>query len=228
VARTPYKKEPRWRRDIEGSVLIVGQQNLHNELVAYGLHQITGLRCRLVPKPDEKGPEADSDQEHKTLVLVDFTDTRLNEIPGILSAYALIRDPPIPLALYNLEPGTGCEAAAVNKGVSGFFYIHETLELFLRGIRAVLDGQIWLPRGILVDAVMSRLTGRKTEPGRHDELTSREVEVLSLLSRGAGNEEIAGALGIGRNTVRTHLHSVFRKLGVANRAQAALWAAKHL
>jgi len=181
----------------------------------------------LFPKPDAKGPAPNPDPDGCKLVLVDSTDTRTDEIPNILAAYAQHGDPPVPIALYNLEHGTANEAAAIRKGVRGFFYAQETLELFLKGIRAVLEGQIWLPRDILVDAVMSRLAGRRPEAHRHDELTPREVEVLSLLGQGAGNGEIAKVLGISRNTVRTHVHNVLRKLGVANRSQAALWAARH-
>jgi len=217
-----------WPPNVKGKILIVGRQNLQNELLAYGLGQITGLECRLVPKPDAKLPASEERHECHAFVLVDSASIHPDEIPSILAAYAPRRDPPSPTALYNLEPGNGIEAAAVNSGVRGFFYAHETLELFLKGIRAVLDGQIWLPRDVLVDAVMSRLKGPKPEAARHDKLTSREVRVLSCLGQGAGNEEIAKALGIGRNTVRTHLHNVFRKLGVVNRSQAALWAAKHL
>jgi DNA-binding NarL/FixJ family response regulator len=209
-------------------LLIVGRKNLQNELLAYGLSQITGLECRVVPKPDTTGPAPNQGPDRATLILVDSTDTRPDEIPNILTAYAQHGDPPVPVALYNLEHGTANEAAAVGRGVKGFFYAQETLKLFLKGIRAVLEGQIWLPRDILVDAVMSRLTGRRSEARRHDELTPREKEVLSLLGQGAENAEIAKVLGIGRNTVRTHVHSVLRKLGVANRSQAALWAARHL
>jgi len=209
-------------------MLIVGHQNLHNELLAYGLGQITGLRCCLAPKPDAGETTQDTDHGAKTLVLVDSTEARLDEIPKILAAYVPRGDPPVPLALYNLEPGYGREASAISHGVRGFFYVHETLELFLRGIQAILDGQIWLPRGILVEAVMSRLAGRGAKSDNHDGLTSRELEALSLLRQGTGNQQIAELLGVGRNTVRTHLHSAFRKIGVANRSQAALWAAKNL
>ncbi|HVB11328.1 MAG TPA: response regulator transcription factor, partial [Bacillota bacterium] len=59
-------------------------------------------------------------------------------------------------------------------------------------------------------------------------LSTREEEVLRLLSRGATNKEIAAALDISENTVKAHLKSILRKLGVGNRVEAAGWALRHL
>lgn len=57
-------------------------------------------------------------------------------------------------------------------------------------------------------------------------LTPREVQVLNLLATGATNKAIAHALGIGVNTVKRHVRSIFLKLGVSSRTQAALtWTA---
>jgi DNA-binding NarL/FixJ family response regulator len=57
-----------------------------------------------------------------------------------------------------------------------------------------------------------------------DELTDREREVLSLLAAGLQNKQIARRLEISEKTVKAHLTSVFRRIGVADRMQAALWA----
>ena len=59
-------------------------------------------------------------------------------------------------------------------------------------------------------------------------LTRREIEILSMLAVGATNEEIAEALFISPNTVKTHIYNIFKKIHVPNRLQAALWAAKNL
>jgi DNA-binding CsgD family transcriptional regulator len=53
-----------------------------------------------------------------------------------------------------------------------------------------------------------------------DALTDRELEVLRLVAAGAPSREIAGRLGIANSTVKAHLTSIYRKLGVANRVQA--------
>lgn len=58
-------------------------------------------------------------------------------------------------------------------------------------------------------------------------LTDQEQEVLRLLAQALDNQEIAKALVISENTVKSHVSSVLAKLGVANRTQAALWALRH-
>lgn len=58
-------------------------------------------------------------------------------------------------------------------------------------------------------------------------LTKREVEVLNALAHGASNIEIADSLFISPHTVKTHIAHIYDKLGVNDRAQAAVWAARH-
>jgi DNA-binding NarL/FixJ family response regulator len=58
-------------------------------------------------------------------------------------------------------------------------------------------------------------------------LSNREVEVLHLVSAGKSNAEVALGLGISPNTVKRHVDNIFNKLGVDNRVQAAVWAAKN-
>ena len=54
------------------------------------------------------------------------------------------------------------------------------------------------------------------------------MEVLALVSSGARNDEIADRLFISPHTVKTHLYKIYKKIGVPNRLQAALWASKNL
>ena len=58
-------------------------------------------------------------------------------------------------------------------------------------------------------------------------LSPRELEVLGLLSLGATNLEIAAHLNISPHTVKSHVIHIFNKLGVDDRTQAAVWAARH-
>jgi DNA-binding NarL/FixJ family response regulator len=55
-------------------------------------------------------------------------------------------------------------------------------------------------------------------------LTARELDVLALLARGVMYKQIARELSVGRATVRTHLHNIYRKLDVRDRAQAVFYA----
>jgi ATP/maltotriose-dependent transcriptional regulator MalT len=64
-------------------------------------------------------------------------------------------------------------------------------------------------------------------PAKPDNLTSRELEVLRLLTIGRGNADIALALRIGHATVATHVHNILTKTGCANRTEAAAYAVRH-
>jgi DNA-binding NarL/FixJ family response regulator len=61
-----------------------------------------------------------------------------------------------------------------------------------------------------------------------ENLSSRELEVLRLAARGLANKQIARKLGISESTVKVHLGSVFRRIGVTDRTSAALWARQNL
>ena len=60
-----------------------------------------------------------------------------------------------------------------------------------------------------------------------DELTPREMEVLQLIAQGLSNKELANKLTISEKTVKTHLSSIFSKLHLSDRTQAAIYALKH-
>lgn len=136
--------------------------------------------------------------------------------------------PRCPVALFNLEPGTGVEKQAMAAGYRGFFYKTDALDLFVRGVRSMIGGEVWVSRAVLTQC----LTGKRSEDGADmtskARLSPREIEVLALVAVGTANEDVADMLSISSNTVKTHLYSIFKKIGVPSRLQAALWAAKNL
>jgi DNA-binding NarL/FixJ family response regulator len=70
------------------------------------------------------------------------------------------------------------------------------------------------------------LPSRKAEPGA--DLSAREREVLELVAEGMANKQIARRLGIAERTVKVHVGNVFKRIGVADRTSAALWARDNL
>ncbi|HEX3647563.1 MAG TPA: response regulator transcription factor [Pseudonocardiaceae bacterium] len=112
---------------------------------------------------------------------------------------------------------------ALEAGAEGYLLKHSEPERILAGIRDVVNG------GSPLDPKAARvlLTHRRTaeEPGVH--LTGREREVLRMVGDGHPNKTIARRLGITERTVKAHLTSVYQRLGVADRTQAALWAQRH-
>jgi DNA-binding NarL/FixJ family response regulator len=114
---------------------------------------------------------------------------------------------------------------ALDAGAVGYLLKDADPEDILEGIRAVSRGESPLhPR-----AARELLTARHSGPAgeRVPQLTGRELEVLRLVRQGLANKQIARRLGISERTVKAHLTSVFQRLDVADRTQAALWAERN-
>ena len=113
--------------------------------------------------------------------------------------------------------------AAVDAGARGYVLKHVDPDALVEAIRAVHQG------GSPLDPEVGRvvLETHRSAPAR-PELTDREREVLALVRAGLANKEIARRLDISERTVKAHLTSVFQRLGVTDRVQAALWAREHL
>ena len=86
--------------------------------------------------------------------------------------------------------------------------------------RDILNAIHLASRGLHVLPKTAREFGLEEPPGP-DLLTPREADVLELLQQGRSNSEIAGILHVGKETVRTHARSIYRKLGVQNRRELA-------
>lgn len=111
--------------------------------------------------------------------------------------------------------------------LEGYLVSYDRRDLYLKAMRAVSRGELWLPRAALAEALYLRCGYRDDLPAaqgsaRWDPLTEREREIARCLGKGSTNMEIAKELGIKKDTVKKHLRSVFGKLGVRRRAQVAL------
>jgi NarL family two-component system response regulator YdfI len=112
---------------------------------------------------------------------------------------------------------------ALQAGACGYLIKDTTRETLFQAIRAAARGET-----LLQPETMARLLARTTAaPARGHgtlDLTARELEVLDGVVRGERNKEIAVRLGLTEPTVKTHLASIFGKLGVDSRAAAAVAA----
>ena len=116
----------------------------------------------------------------------------------------------------------------VKKGVRGIFYNEDSLSNITKGVPAILKGEFWFSRNALIKFFLDPDQRSESAMEIRARLTTREEEILLLIRTGISNSQIAEKLFISRNTVKTHLYNIYRKLNVPNRLQAALWAAKHL
>ncbi|HET6508255.1 MAG TPA: response regulator transcription factor [Baekduia sp.] len=112
-------------------------------------------------------------------------------------------------------------------------WLHEAHD---RGVDAVVSVSVGtagigqLIRQLALGAVYHPLTAPRpvaTEDPRHSDLTTRELEILRLVAAGASNGQVAMELWVTEQTVKFHLSNTYRKLGVANRTEAAHYAHTH-
>lgn len=114
----------------------------------------------------------------------------------------------------------------IDAGAVGFIPKSSSRTVLLNALRLVLAGGIYLPRIALdgIDNAGQHVQARPKQP--IDGLSDRQMQVLRAVIRGRPNKAIARDLGISEHTVKSHLASVFRALGVGNRTEAVFAAAK--
>ncbi|MGH3778866.1 MAG: response regulator [Pseudonocardiaceae bacterium] len=113
--------------------------------------------------------------------------------------------------------------AALRAGASGFLLKDAAPAEIVNAIRSVVAGEAWLDPAVarrLIDEFAARPEPHTPTPAEMARLTPREREVLSLMSRGLSNADVAVELFISEATVKTHLARVMMKLGVREKAQA--------
>ena len=118
-------------------------------------------------------------------------------------------------------------ARAVAGGAAGYLLKGIDQEEMLQALRAVAGGETLLARADLVRALRSVTDGAAGSRDLIEPLTDREQEVLRLLATGLNNRDMGSVLFIAESTVKTHVEHIIGKLGVSDRVQAAVWAARH-
>lgn len=114
-------------------------------------------------------------------------------------------------------------AQAVRYGASGYLLKDTPPEELVQAIHAVHKGYTHLGPG-LANKLVQQAPQQVTLPPGWTELTPREHDILRLIAQGANNQEIAEALYISEKTVKNHLTSIFSRLNVRDRTQAAILA----
>lgn len=152
--------------------------------------------------------------EHAVLAAVAVPAARLQEVAAtaaLLPTIVIARDPTDADALHALEAGA---IGYVDAGLPG--------SSLARAIDAALQGEIVYSRRVLATAIHGTRATRLRAIGA---LTPRQRQVLTLISQGATDKEIAATLGITASTAQKHASNLVRRLGVPNRAAAVANAA---
>ena len=118
-------------------------------------------------------------------------------------------------------------ARALAGGAAGYLLKGLTSDEMIDSLRRVVAGESLLETAELQRALRGLDTNSVGAADIIQPLTQREIEVLRLLSTGLCNRDIAPLLFISESTVKSHVEHIINKLGVSDRVQAAVWAARH-
>ena len=139
------------------------------------------------------------------------------------------------IILFNLDENPEVANRALLSRIRGVFYTTDNADVLMKGIRLLMEDQLWYRREIMCNALnrmlqynkdaLHKLTEGDIEPVK---LTKREKAIISLMSKGAKNKEIAEDLNISPHTVKTHLYSAFRKTKCRNRIELLSWAQQNI
>lgn len=128
--------------------------------------------------------------------------------------------PDLPVMVVSGSEATEDVRAALAIGALGYMSKSANASTLVSAIRLVLAGEVYVPPFIVQD-IGCTATAMATAPPGFQALTDRQREVLRLVGEDRSNKQIAYALGVTEGTVKAHLTTIFRTLGVATRAQAA-------
>ena len=115
---------------------------------------------------------------------------------------------------------------AVDIGVDGYILKNSGSAELKKAIMSIINGESYIQPD-LIPALNSRLVSRNDCMGKIELLTRRELEVLIFVATGMFNKEIAEKMSISERTVKNHISSIFKKIDVADRTQAAVFAIKN-
>src|SRR5215208_1907084 len=187
-----------------------------------------GLRMFLSLDPDiEVVGEAENGEEalnmvrelHPNVVLMDLLMPVMNGMEATKAIRSEMPDVEF-IALTSVLEDTSV-TGAMRAGAMGYLLKDTQAEDLHRAIRGAAEGRVQL-----APEAAAKLMREVRAPESPEALTPRETEILKLLARGKANKQIARDLFVEEKTVKTHVSSILRKLGVKSRTQAALHAVR--
>lgn len=149
-------------------------------------------------------------------------------MPGIsgLDAIKLIQEevPACRIILLTVSEEGEDLTTALKNGAVGYLLKNIDADFFLDAIRRAMQGDSVISNEMTAKLVANLRRGHEPIPSEISKLTPREGDILSQLASGLSNKEIARELNLAESTVKIHIQSILKKLGLSNRVQAAIYA----
>ena len=165
-------------------------------------------------------------REHRPDIAV--LDVRMPNGDG-LSVLKYIHDERLPTRVILLTASMGEDEVlqAMEQGVWGLVLKEAAAVSLVDAVRKVSRGERALDQSLIVRALDRALERQDGLRHTAELLSRRETEIVKMVAAGLRNKEIAGKLFIGEGTVKTHLHAIYKKLGVHGRVELTLYAREH-
>jgi LuxR family transcriptional regulator, positive regulator of biofilm formation len=207
---------------MKNQIIIHSPQQANSEALAIQIKEKLGYVC--IINGNAKMNYAVPKDNGKTLSMIDCIKLKISDMPEKIKGQAIFNDGNCDISLFNVAKDIDViDIDAFRHGYKGIFFENTPMELLLKGIQMMFEGQIWYPRSVLKQFYMKTNSNNIT-PTDNIDLTPREKEMLSFLVKGLRNDEIAEKLCVSSHTIKSHIYNLFKKLGVPNRVQAATWA----
>ena len=156
------------------------------------------------------------------VLIVDLRMPQASGLDVLRRLQALPSSPPTVLLAGNISDDEVVDAMRL--GAKGVVLKEMAPSLLVACIRKVAAGGTWLEKEAIGRTLEKLLRGEQSRQKVRDILTPREIEIVRMVASGLGNREVGEKLFISEGTVKTHLHSVYEKLGLKGRVQLANYA----
>lgn len=215
-------------------VLISDDHALFRYGISLALESLYGKDVTILQASNaEETRRVAQDTKDLDLILLDLMMPGLNGIADLKKFIETL--PPVPVVIVSGSRQRSTIRSAIEAGARGYVLKSSNGEILKHVLPLVLSGELYIPAQAVAneEAIQDYEGASPLDEGGDfnpdfKSLTPRETQVLKLLTLGYSNKEIARSLGMLEGTVKVHVKSIMKKLGVNNRTQAAIAANRSL
>lgn len=206
------------------TVFLVSQVSSQLQLMVDCLRKILSSDCTITMQQPESQSLTHRPFQH-SIVLLDADCMNMERMQHWHPDQERVKRATV--AAFNVQDTSQAYELVTGLKLRGIFYRNDSLEMFCRGIKALQNGEFWMSRSLMAQVVETYQRQQQYTFRTANGLTQRELQILSMLSAGANNQQIAKHLFVSLHTVKSHLYKTFRKLDVHNRVEAINWFHQH-